>query len=409
MREAEMAVVGCILLSDDREVFGKLPVKCFGDPESRRAYSDARKLYKDGKKIDIVTLSQTNSAEFLGQCCEAVVSTANMKDYIEAVIEAFRKREIYKACSNIADRALGIDTSTELTGDLYKALLYQQKVARSQDDGNVKEFEDTVIEYFHKLYQPKEKSYKTGFGLLDLKLGGFKQETLTILAGRSGMGKTDFAINIALNLAKQCRVLYISLEMPKDQILDRISCNLANIDSIRMRDGMITDGERAEIQKRYDHIVGQGTNLIIDDSQALTEEDLERKITRWNPAIVFVDHVGLMKGDARKQRWEAMTEISQNMKNTALQKKIAIVLLAQQTSAVEQRKDKDAKMSDIKGTDSFSNDADAVLFVSAQGDDNPSALWRDATIQIVKNRQGMLGKISYHWYANYHRYREVEG
>lgn len=407
-KEAEMAVVGCLLLDESRDVFGKLPSKCFGDKEARTAYIEARKLYKAGKKLDLVTLSQTVSSEFLGQCCETVVSTSALPDYIGAVIESYRKREIYKSCSDIADRALGVDTAADLTSDLFKALEYQQTIARSQDDGTVKEFEATVIDYFRELYKPKEKTYKTRFGLLDLKLGGIRPETLTILAGRSGMGKTDFAINIAVNLAKQCRVLYISLEMPKQQILDRISCNIADVDSVAMRDGMITDEDRRRIQHEYDLLVGQGTNLIIDDSQALTEEDLDRKITRWNPAIVFIDHVGLMRGDPKKQRWEVFTQISQNLKNEALKRRIAFVALVQQNAEVEKRKDKTAKMSDVKGTDSFSNDADAMLFVSAVGEETPGELWRDATIQIVKNRQGSLGEVKLHWYANFHRYREVE-
>lgn len=407
MRESEMAVIGCLLLDENPEILSRLPSEYFGEADCRKAMEDARRLYREGRKIDLVTLSKTDPAEFLAQCVDIVVSTSNLDEYIKDVVDGHRKRQIYGTCEDIAGRALGIESADELTAELFKALEVQQKIAQRQTDGNTKEFEATVIDYFHDLYTPKERSWRMGFSDLDARLGGIRPETLTILAGRSGMGKTDFAINIAVRLAKQCRVLYISLEMPKEQILDRIACNIANIDSMRMRDGLITDEDRRQIQKEFDLLVGAGTNLIIDDDQALTQEDLDRKISRWSPQIVFIDHVGLMRGDPKKQRWEAFTEISQNLKNTALKKRIAFVALAQQNSEVEKRKDKNANMSDVKGTDSFSNDADAMLFISAYGDYNPHETYREAKIQIVKNRHGVGGEIDYHWYAKYHRYMEV--
>ena len=120
-------------------------------------------------------------------------------------------------------------------------------------------------------------------------------ETFTVLAGRSGRGKTAFALNLAVNLARSCRVLYLSMEMPKKQIIDRIAARIAHKDSISIRDGSLTAEEKADIQREFDILVGKGVQMVIDDCQQLTLDDLERKIIRWKPYVVFVDHVGLMK------------------------------------------------------------------------------------------------------------------
>ena len=232
-------------------------------------------------------------------------------------------------------------------------------------------------------------------------------ETFTVLAGRSGRGKTAFSLNLAVNLARSCRVLYLSMEMPKKQIFDRIAARIAHKDSIAIRDGSLTAEEKADIQREFDSLAGQGAQLVVDDCQQLTLDDFERKIVRWKPDVVFVDHVGLMKGDPKKQRWEVFTEISQSFKTMAMKHKIAVFALAQQTSDVEKRTNKKANMSDVKGTDSFSNDADAMLFISADMEAPENAAWVDASIQIVKNRNGSCGEIPYHWMPKYHEYIEV--
>lgn len=410
--EAEMAVLGCLMLEPERAeaVFSSLPAKCFGNEEMRKIYAVCRKRFRKEEAIDFVTLSTVTGAQVvLAQCMELVSSTGNTDGYIDLVIDFYRKREIYGVFTALCEEALNeAADADELTEKIERALDYQRKVMQARNDSNAKEFTDALLEYFDQLYAEKVPSWHTGFGTLNRMLGGMLPKTFTVLAGRSGQGKTAFALNLAVNLARSCRVLYLSMEMPRKQIFDRIAARIAHVDSIAIRDGALTGQDRAGIQREFDSLAGKGVQLVVDDSQQLTMDDLERKIIRWKPDVVFVDHVGLMKGDPRKQRWEVFTEISQACKRLAKKHKIAVVALAQQTSDVEKRTNKKANMSDVKGTDSFSNDADALLFITADTEAAPGAVvWVDTSIQIVKNRNGSCGTVRYHWMPKYHEYVEV--
>lgn len=409
--EAEMAVIGCLMLEPEHaeDIFLNLPAKCFGNEELKKLYSICHSRFKKGEAIDFVTLSTlAGNPDGLAKCMDIVSSTANTDGYVDLVIDFYRKRKIYDTCVTLCEEALNESRSAdELTGKVERELEYQHRVMQARDDSNAKEFTDALLEYFDQLYAKKPKSWKTGFSTLNRMLGGIMPETFTVLAGRSGRGKTAFSLNLAVNLARSCRVLYLSMEMPKKQIFDRIAARIAHKDSIAIRDGSLTAEEKADIQREFDSLAGQGVQLVVDDCQQLTLDDFERKIVRWKPDVVFVDHVGLMKGDPKKQRWEVFTEISQSFKTMAMKHKIAVFALAQQTSDVEKRTNKKANMSDVKGTDSFSNDADAMLFISADMEAPENAAWVDASIQIVKNRNGSCGEIPYHWMPKYHEYIEV--
>lgn len=409
--EAEMAVIGCLMLEPEHaeDIFLNLPAKCFGNEELKKLYSICRSRFKKGEAIDFVTLSTlAGNPDGLAKCMDIVSSTANTDGYVDLVIDFYRKRKIYDTCVTLCEEALNESTSAdELTGKVERALEYQHRVMQARDDSNAKEFTDAILEYFEQLYSEKPKTWKTGFSSLNRMLGGVIPGTFTVLAGRSGKGKTAFALNLAVNLARNCRVLYLSMEMPRKQIIDRIAARIAHVDSTLIRDGALTNEQKIDIQREFDGLVGKGVQLVVDDCQQLNIDDLERKIVRWKPDVVFVDHVGLMKGDAKKQRWEIFTEISQTCKMIALNHNIAVIALAQQTSDVEKRGNKKANMSDVKGTDSFSNDADAMLFISADLENASTAAWVDSTIQIVKNRNGSCGEIKYHWMPKYHEYIEV--
>ena len=410
--EAEMAVIGCLLLEPERAeaLFASLPAKCFGNEGLRRIYTLCRKRFKQGEPVDFVTMSSVTGAQtVLAQCMELVSSTGNTDGYADLVVDFYRKREIYTVCTNLCEEAINESTGAdELTGKMERALDYQRLVMQAQSDSNAKELTDALLDYFDQLYAEKPRSWKMGFSTLNRMLGGLLPETFTVLAGRSGRGKTAFALNLAVNLARSCRVLYLSMEMLKKQLFDRIAARIAHIDSIAIRDGTLTTEQKVSIQREFDSLVGKGVQLVVDDCQQLTLDDLERKIIRWKPDVVFIDHVGLMKGDPKKQRWEAFTEISQACKTMALRHRIAVFALAQQTSDVEKRANKKANLSDVKGTDSFSNDADAMLFISADMEaQQNNAAWVDASIQIVKNRNGSCGEIQYHWLPKYHEYIEV--
>lgn len=412
--EPELAVIGCLLLDTSLcdMVFPRLPAKCFADDTTRRVFAMIRTQHKSGAS-DVVSLfgqADEEAKVLMARCMETVVTTSNIDAYISLVINNYRKRRISSACMEIAMQADSPGTqANDLTGMLRAQLSEQEKIERAQLDSSTKEFSDAAVEYIENLYGDKLTGYYPGYSRLGSMLGGFIPSSFYILAGRSGMGKTDFALNLAVNFAqKGVRTLYLSMEMTRVQLFDRLASRLTQTNSTKIRDRSLDENERLMISNTLAKLCDDKTPLYTDEGQRLSCDDVEAKIIKWQPQVLVVDHVGLMRGDGKKQRWESQLEISQTLKALALKYNIVVLALAQQTSDVEKRSDKKANMSDIKGTDGYSNDADAVMFVSADLYDK-DVEWIDATIQIVKNRNGRCGSIQYRWKPQYHTYMEAIG
>lgn len=402
--EAQKAVIGCILLEPTLadSIFSRLPPKCFVQEELQRIYQTCYSRHKHGKVCDFVTLctDYPESKVFLADCMQTVVSEKHIDGYIQAVIDDYRKSLMISAATEIQL----CQNADEMAEVLCNAADVQQKIIAAQSDTTTAEFMQACIEYLEKLGREREQGISTGFFRLDSRMGGLRKSSYTVLGGRSGHGKTDFALNIALKAAKKgARVLYLSMEMTRDQLMDRIASNIAQIDSIKLRDNTLAADDIAKIATALDAIAKK-TKLFIDDGTNLKFTDIEAKCLKYKPEVLFIDHLGLIKGSKRTQ-WENQFEISQELRQLANKMGIAIFALAQQSSRAEKAKDKTAVMSDVKGTDGIANDADAVMFISA---DLEGETWHDVTLQITKNRNGGTKPIHMRWNPKFHTYCEIE-
>lgn len=402
--EAQKAVIGCILLEPDTAgaIFSKLPPKCFMQEEIRKIYISCRARRKKGAAYDFVTLCSEypDSKLFLADCMQTVVSTRHVDGYIQAVIDDYRKSLMLAAVVEIQS----CENADEMADVLNDANSAQEKIRAAQTDGATAEFMDACIEYIESLGQKRDTGISTGFFRLDLRLGGLRKASYTVLAGRSGHGKTDFALNVALKVAKRgTRVLYLSMEMTREQLMDRIASNITLIDSMKIRDNTLSADEIAKIACALDAIAKK-TKLFIDEGTNLTFADIEAKCLKFKPEILFIDHLGLVKGN-KKTQWENQFEISQELRQLANRMGIAVFALVQQSSRAEKAKDKTAIMSDVKGTDGIANDADAVMFITA---DVEGEAWRDVKLQLTKNRNGENKPVYLRWNPQFHTYCEVE-
>ena len=235
-------------------------------------------------------------------------------------------------------------------------------------------------------------------------LGGLQRGCLYIIAARPGDGKTDFALHLAVQLAKRCRVDYRSLEMTKEQLVHRVLSRVCMINSTRFRDHDLDENA----QKRIGIAAARmgDLHLVMDDTPGVSAGDVEAKLASGKPDVMFIDYLGLMRGDAagNKPLWQITGEITHALKESARRHGTAVVALVQLARAADRQKE--PALSDLKGGSDIEADADGVIFMRPQktgeflsGDD----AWPVEAV-IAKNRHGGVGRLRFNWQPQYHNY-----
>ena len=235
-------------------------------------------------------------------------------------------------------------------------------------------------------------------------LGGLQRGCLYIIAARPGDGKTDFALHLAVQLAKRCRVDYRSLEMTKEQLVHRVLSRVCMIKSTRFRDHDLDENA----QKRIGIAAARmgDLHLVMDDTPGVSAGDVEAKLASGKPDVMFIDYLGLMRGDAagNKPLWQITGEITHALKESARRHGAAVVALVQLARAADRQKE--PALSDLKGGSDIEADADGVIFMRPQktgeflsGDD----AWPVEAV-IAKNRHGGVGRLRFNWQPQYHNY-----
>lgn len=421
--ELEMAVIGGLLLEDEaerEEAFSKLLPQCFRVKILRRMFENLRNQFRETGQCDVPgAIPQTESPEaqervvqLVKDCMDITAVKGVLAYHAAALFDRYRKRvlraELTKLLEEIAlDAPIG-----GIVEKLHRSLEEQEGFDKIQGAETSLDFTQSIVEYLKSLYAQEEAPLKTGIGLLDRVVGGFRPKSVNMLSGRSGMGKTDFAIYLAVKLAgKGRRVLYLTMEMPVTQIMERIASNLTGISSALIPDREAPDyGERyAQIAAALDRV--NGIPLTFDGEQGLTPYDIEKKIRIHKPEVVFIDHLGLMARDPRKQPWQNAFDNSQELKRIAMRENVIFFELVQQNKDVENRSDKKGRASDLKGSDGLVNDADTIMLISAdmqQGVILEGTESVDVTLRVDKSRHGGKGDIPFRWQPQFHRYIQID-
>lgn len=410
MQSTEMSVIGSILIEPAflRIARGMLSPRMFEDERLARVFSCALKLAKANLPVDAVTVTDKLGAEYgplIVDCSQMVptVSEGNFAVYAGAVLDAWREREIRAAALEIAT---GGQTADEMTARLSELLKRQYDITSKVRRGTERTFLEAVGETYKNLFAPDTslKIERGAFGILCDVLGGLQRGGVYVIAARPGDGKTDVALQLAVTLAKDYRVDYRSLEMSTEQLTHRILSRACIINSTRFRDHQINENEQKSIGMVVDAM--KGLHLVMDDTGSISAEDVESKLAASKPDVMFIDYLGLMKGDTsgKKPLWQVTGETMHALKASAKRHNVVIVALVQMNRAVD--KQKEPTLSDLRGSGDIEADADAVLFMRPEksedflsGDD----YW-PVQIILAKNRHGVLGRVEYHWQPQYHRY-----
>lgn len=426
--EAERSVLGAILRDPEQyhAVLDKIRLK------SEHFFSDVHKnlffameaLEKESKPIDLITVAERIatipeakdqlSPAYLVELTENCPVTENAEYYAEIVINKYFLRRIARTCSDTIKRASGSEgTIAQFIEQIEQELL---QIGNEQDvsDGLVS-VKDILVPTLEELedrisLEGSVTGVSTGFFDLDNMTSGWQKSDLIIMAARPGMGKTALGLNWALNAVKTGKTVAIfTLEMSKQQLIERLLSAEGRIDSTKLRKGDLDDDDQDRLMHAARALNKCGNNLVIDETPGISVSELRSRCRRYQKEhgldFIVIDYLQLMSGSlqAQKQgREREIGEISMGLKSLAKELGVPVVAMAQLNRGPDARPDKRPKISDLRESGSMEQDADLIVFVYRDDYYNPNSEFAGkAEILIAKNRHGETGSVYLAWLPNF--------
>ena len=421
--EAEQSVIGSMLM--DREAVIAASEIITGSDFYQQQYGimfDAMvELFNEGKPVDLVTLQdrlkekdvppEVSSLDFVRDIITIVPTSANVKSYATIVSEKAVLRRLIKTTEEIANTCYaGKEPLENILADTEKSIFDLLQNKGGQEFVPIKQVAINVLEKIEDAYknQGTVTGIPSGFIDLDYKLSGFQPSDFILIAARPSMGKTAFVLNIAQYMAfrKDVTVAIFSLEMSKEQLVNRLLAMESHVDSQNMRTGNLKDEDWTKLVEGAD-IIGR-SNLIIDDTPGISIAEMRSKCRKYklehNLGIIMIDYLQLMHVGGRHMdnRVQEVAEISRSLKIMAKELNVPVVCLSQLSRASEQRSDKRPMLSDLRESGAIEQDADIVMFIYRDDYyDDESENKNIAEIIIAKNRHGATGTIELQWVGQY--------
>lgn len=428
--EAERSVIGSLLIDGDLvgEITQLLNEDHFYVEVNRGVFRAIFDLFTRAVGVDIVTVieecvrtgvfeSEAAAKTYLVDAVQSVPSVKSVAKYAAIIVDKYLLRSVITAAKDIIDTANGgsdaqtvVDYAEQKIFDIRegrenKTLVPMRKVAYEQ----LQVFCDLVAKSWENGGKAIMTGLSTGFRDLDDKIYGLNRSDLIVLAARPGMGKTSFALNIAVNAAKKYTdksICVFNLEMSKEQLVQRVISSEAQIESDIMRTGKIPKGDTAEMNRIFE-IVGclEALNIYIDDTPSITAAAIKAKLRRVKDlGLVIIDYLQLMDsaGDYHGNRVAQVSEITRALKIMAKELNVPIIVLSQLARGTEQRPDKRPLMSDLRDSGSIEQDADIVLFLYRNSYyDKTDPNQNVCECIVAKNRHGETGTVYLGWRGEY--------
>ncbi|MCI8655197.1 MAG: replicative DNA helicase [Clostridia bacterium] len=428
--EAEQAVLGSMLTDKDAviEAVETLKVDAFYREDNKVIYQAILNLYNKSEPIDIITLKdelesmnkfeQIGGFEYLANLPDKVPTTANVQKYIKIVEEKYILRNLIKTANEIIE--LGYSPTEEVEDIMDAAERRIFDIMQSKNQKGYSPIKDVLVESFtrlEELYNRKQHvtGVPTGFVELDYKTAGLHGSELILVAARPAMGKTAFALNIVSNAALKGNVpvVVFSLEMSKDQLVNRILCSEAMVDSNKVRTGKVEEEDWVKLAGAIGPL--SEAEIYIDDTPGVTVMDIRTKCRKLKMekdiGLVVIDYLQLVQGSNRRggSREQEISEISRSLKMLAKEINVPIIALSQLSRAVEQRPEHRPMLSDLRESGAIEQDADIVMFLYRDDYYNKESDEKDiAEVIIAKQRGGSTGTIKLLWMGNYTKFVNLE-
>jgi len=423
--EAEQSVIGSMIMSRDAILTAAeiITGEDFYQHQYGIVFDAMVELLNEGKPVDLITLQnrlkeknlppEISSMEFVRDLVAAVPTSANIKYYANIVSDKAMLRRLIKVNEEIANSCyLGQEKTEVILEDTEKKIF---DLVQKRSGGDFIPIKQIVLEAIEKIEKASRQNgnvtgLATGFIDLDYKMSGFQPSDLILIAARPSMGKTAFALNIAQFMAFEQGITaaVFSLEMSREQLVNRLLSLESRVDSQSIRTGNLGDADWGKLIEGAG-IIGK-SHLIIDDTPGISVSELRSKCRKYklehNLGIIFIDYLQLMSGRGRfDSRQQEISEISRSLKSLARELNVPVVALSQLSRAVEQRPDHRPMLSDLRESGAIEQDADVVMFIYRDDYYNKDSENKNiAEIIIAKQRNGPIGTVNLVWLPNYTKF-----
>lgn len=432
--DIEASLLGSLLIDGDAfiKIVDQIQADDFYDEKHRMIFSAMRSLYDKRSPIDILTMSEqlkTDSrldiiggASFLTELTNTVPTAAHLEQYAEIVAEKAIRRRLITASQDIADVSTDENKSLqELIEEAESRLFDVSQKHVKQDITSLESILGDSFDRLDDLHRNKGgiRGIPTGLRDLDKLLAGLQRSDLIVLAARPSMGKTALMLNIALNIAtkaKQGSVLVFSLEMSKEQLVDRLLAAEAGVDAWKLRTGEgLTDADFERLSAGMGELAE--APIFIDDTSGITVSDLRTKARRLHHqhplAAIMVDYLQLMSGGSRfaamANRVQEISEISRSLKILARELNVPVIALSQLSRSVENRTPQIPQLADLRESGSIEQDVDIVAFLYREEYYNPDSGRQNITdILVKKHRNGPVKNIELYFDRQRQRFRDLD-
>lgn len=432
--DAEEAILGAILVSPTcmNKVVEHLHPESFYKPANRYVYEAMLQLYNGEDKIDIVSVSDVlninqklelvGGRAYINDLSYKTITTTNVEYYSKIVQEKAIKRSLINAGSEIINSGYDLNPIEESL-EVAERLIFD--IASQKASTALVPIKDLVYDSYAKIEERyNNKGTLTGtptdYYDLDTMTNGLQKSDLIILAARPAMGKTSFALNIAQNVALKAKipVAIFSLEMSKEQLVQRLLCAEAEVDTQRLKTGNMQAKDWEKLAVAMDKF--SQAPIYIDDTAGVTITDLRAKCRRLamaekNLGLIVIDYLQLIEGTGREDRMQQISSISRGLKILAKELNVPIISLSQLSRAVESRTDKRPMLSDLRESGSIEQDADIVMFIyrdeyyknanENEDEAEKAANKGEAEIIIAKHRNGPVGTVKLLFQSNITKFK----
>ena len=427
--EAEQSVIGSMLLDPDAiEVASEmLREEDFYSRQNGVLFETITEMYQKDLDVDPVTLQtrlrdknlppEVYSTELIRDLIAQVPTSANIRSYAELVASKSILRRMIRANEEISAACYGESEEVETILDQAEKKVFEISQRRAVDSYvPIRQVVLNAMERIEKASRIKGNvtGLSTGFTDLDVKTAGLQNSDLILIAARPSMGKTALTLNIAeyLTMRENRCVAIFSLEMSKDQLMNRLLSMDSHVDAQKIRTGDLSDQEWGDIIESAG-MIGE-SRLILDDTPAITVSEMRTRCRKYNMEfgleLVMVDYLQLMSGGGRRSdsRQQEISDISRSLKSLARELQVPIIALSQLSRAVEGRPNKRPMLSDLRESGAIEQDADVVMFIYRDEYYNPDSEKKGvAEIIIAKQRNGPIGTVELGWQPQLTRFTNL--
>lgn len=428
--DAEKSLLGAVLIDEETlaDISEHVTSKDFYDKRHATIYGGMMRLFERHKPVDLLTLTEElkkkdeldiiGGSAYLTELTNYVPTAAHAEAYAELVAQKAVRRRLIKASGEISELGYDEDTTTQELLERAEAELFSvSDQSLKQDLVSIESILTESFDRMEELHRNKGalRGVRTGYRDLDNMTAGLQRSDLIILAARPAMGKTTLVTNLAYNVATVAKqpVLFFSLEMSKEQLVDRMLADASGVDAWNIRTGNLSDDDFSKLSEAMGEMAE--APIYIDDTPGLSVLEMRTKARRAAHeaplGLIIVDYLQLMQGSGKSDgnRVQEVSEISRGLKLIAREMNVPVIALSQLSRSVENRSPQIPQLADLRESGSIEQDADIVMFIYREAYYNPETERENITdLIIAKHRNGPVGRVELYFHPERLRFMSLD-